>query len=215
MRTRRINAEPRDYMTTDTALKVGNVCQRCNNGWMSRLENEVKPIISPMVLGTPVTLTASQQVQITAWLTKTAMMYDSMDKGEVFYDGLDRHHFRKAATPLSDTYAWLGCYSESSFLRGSVFHQTLTRKLTSGNSYKMHLLTMNISQFIAQIASVKRLAHGDLATMIDLPTIGPNLTEALVQVCPVHLLDVKWPPALSISTDRLKALAHRFGGEKV
>jgi hypothetical protein len=51
---------------------------------MSHLENDVKLILSPMVLGSPLTLTGSQQARITAWLAKTAMMYDSMDKGEVF-----------------------------------------------------------------------------------------------------------------------------------
>jgi hypothetical protein len=59
MRTRRIHEEPREYMTANTALKVGNVCQRCNNGWMSHLENDVKLILSPMVLGSPLTLTGS------------------------------------------------------------------------------------------------------------------------------------------------------------
>lgn len=215
MRTRRIHEEPREYMTADTALKVGNVCGRCNSGWMSQLENGIMPIFSPMVMGTSVSLTASQQTQIAVWLTKTAMMYDSMDKGEVFYDGLDRQHFRKSVSPLSDTYAWLGYYSENSSLRGSVFHQTLRISLSSGNSCKMHLLTMNIGCLIGQIASVKRLAHIDLATTIDFQTSGPNLTDALVQVWPVNLRDVEWPPALDINTDRLKALAHRFGGEKV
>ena len=215
MKTHRYQQPPREYSTADSALKVGNVCEGCNNGWMSKLENEVKSILCPMILGTSGTLTASHQGRIVTWLTKTAMMYDSMDKGEVFYDELDRHHFRKAVTPFLDTHAWLGCYSESSSLRGSVFHQTLKRKLSSGNFYKQHLLTMSIGHFVAQIASVKRLAPGDLATIIDFPTSGPNLNDALVQVWPVSLRDVKWPPALSISTDWLKALAHRFGGDMV
>jgi hypothetical protein len=199
-------------MTANTALKVGNVCQRCNNGWMSHLENDVKLILSPMVLGSPLTLTGSQQARITAWLAKTAMMYDSMDKGEVFYDRVDRHHFWESITPFSDSYAWLGYYSESSSLRGSVFHQTLRRTLSSGGSYKMHLITMSIGHCRVQTASVKRLSHSDLATTID---FGHNLTDSLVQVWPLNLGDAKWPPAVNISTDGLKALAHRFGGEKI
>src|SRR5690349_7249775 len=91
MKTTRFGHEPHDQLTGETIQKVGNVCSNCNNGWMSRLEEDVKPILMPMMLGNPVTLTATQQERITTWMTKTAMMYESMATGEVLYDGLDRY----------------------------------------------------------------------------------------------------------------------------
>ena len=92
MRAQRYKEQPKEWPTKDSALKIGNVCQECNNGWMSRLEDQVKPILSPMILGKPVIVTPSQQERVTAWLTKCAMMFDSIDKGEVFSDVLDRQH---------------------------------------------------------------------------------------------------------------------------
>lgn len=182
---------------------------------MSRLENGAKGIIGPMILGNVKTLTAVDQERIATWLTKTALIYDGMDKGEVFYDRLDRHQFWKVPSPFSDSYVWLGNYSESNSLRGSAIHQTLGVPLSSGNSCKMHILTMNIGHLVAQIASVKRLAPGDLAKKIEFPMKGPHLGDALVQVWPANLIDVDWPPVLSLNSEQLKALAFRFGGEKV
>jgi hypothetical protein len=212
MKTHRLQQPPKEYLTAESALTVGNVCEGCNNGWMSRLENDVKPIFSPMILGASTTLTASQQRQITVWLTKTAMMFDGMDKGEVFYDGLDRKHFRRTLTPFSDTPVWLGHYAEADDLRGSALHQTLKTKLSSGNFLKMHVLTMTIGHLVSQIVSVKRMAHSDLARIVDFPTRGPSLNDALIQAWPLDLQDLTWPPVVSMSTDWLKALAYRFGG---
>lgn len=216
MQTRRYKEAPKEWMTIDSALKVGNVCRGCNNGWMSRLENDVRPILSPMIVGTSGTVTASQQERIITWLTKTALMFDSLDKGEVFYDVLDRYHFRQTVTPFSDTYGWLGHYPSTSGIRSFADHRTLKTKLNSGNFAKIHVLTLSVGQLVLQIASVKKLEHNELTAQMEFQTIGPRLTDALIQVWPVKLRGVQWPPSLSFN-DRerhLMILAYRFGGEK-
>jgi hypothetical protein len=183
MRAQRYKEQPKEWRTKDSALKIGNVCQECNNGWMSRLEDHVKPILSPMILGKSVIVKPSQQERVAAWLTKCAMMFDSMDKGEVFYDVLDRHDFRKRAAPYSETAAWLGHYA-GSMGRAFADHRTLHTKFASGGSVKTHVLTMSIGQVVLQIVSIKRLEYLDLAPQTDLLTNGPQLTDALVQIWP-------------------------------
>ncbi|MCS6897177.1 MAG: hypothetical protein NZM29_04325, partial [Nitrospira sp.] len=93
MRTYRLGKPPEDRVVADSMQKVGSVCHSCNNGWMSRLEGDVKPILTPMVLGNSVTLEAQQQERLTTWMTKCAMLYESMETGEVFFNELDRRHF--------------------------------------------------------------------------------------------------------------------------
>ncbi len=216
MRAQRYKEQPRQWPTKDSALKIGNVCQECNNGWMSRLEGSVKAILSPMIIGTSVVLTVSQQERITAWLTKCAMMFDSMDKGDVFYDVLDRQHFKTNVAPYSDTAAWLGHYA-GSMGRAFADHRTLHTRLASGGSVKTHVLTMSIGQLVLQIVSVKRLEYFDLSPQIDLQTIGPRLTDALIQMWPLNFRDVSWPPPLSFNDGErhLRFFAYRFGGDKV
>lgn len=48
--------------------RVYMVCQRCNNGWMSRLQNELKPILTPLILGTGQTSKACDSIALRSGL---------------------------------------------------------------------------------------------------------------------------------------------------
>jgi hypothetical protein len=214
MRTYRFGQPPQQWMTGDTAIRTGNVCKGCNNGWMCRLEEENIPTLTPMIFGTAVTLKPTQQERITTWMNKCAMVFDGMDKGDVFYDGLDRMHFKNKVSPLCDTSVWLGHYKGAG--RSISEHRTLRTRFKSGDSIKNHVLTMSIGQLVLQITSVKRLEYKDLTPEISLTMYGPSLKDALIQIWPLNLQEVSWPPPLSFNdSDRhLKLLAYRFGGER-
>lgn len=51
-------------------------CRRCNNEWMASLESVAKPVLTPLMHGTPATLTPDDQFLITRWFIKTVIMYD-------------------------------------------------------------------------------------------------------------------------------------------
>jgi hypothetical protein len=50
------------------------VCGNCNNGWMSRLETQVKPIILPMIQGTGGALDAVSQELLARWISMKAIV---------------------------------------------------------------------------------------------------------------------------------------------
>lgn len=51
------------------------VCKPCNNGWMSRLETSVQPLLGPMMLnGAPTKLEIQFQKILATWAVKTAFM---------------------------------------------------------------------------------------------------------------------------------------------
>jgi hypothetical protein len=56
--------------------RVQQVCGPCNHEWMSNLEGRVRPILSPMLLGQPTTLGASEQALVAFWAVKTAMVLE-------------------------------------------------------------------------------------------------------------------------------------------
>jgi len=73
--------EVKRWVGVDAAIKFKNVCQTtCNGGWMSELEDRARPILTDMLMGKPVTLSATQQLTVSAWLTKCAMLFDSIDR---------------------------------------------------------------------------------------------------------------------------------------
>jgi hypothetical protein len=56
-------------------LKV--VCERCNNGWMSALQNRTEPILSPLLAKQRKVLSPQKQGVLAAWTTMVAMIYDT------------------------------------------------------------------------------------------------------------------------------------------
>lgn len=64
---------------------TAQVCARCNNEWMSRLEARVRRMVGPVVLqSAPVALSATQVRDLGRWAVKTAMTYQAalkMDQG--------------------------------------------------------------------------------------------------------------------------------------
>jgi hypothetical protein len=202
------------WMALNTTLKVKNVCQNiCNSGWMSELENKAKPILSPMILGNAMTLSAAQQLTVAAWLTKCAMVFDSMDRGEVFYDGLDRSHFREHLTPMDSTSVWLGSYSGTRF-RAFTEHGTYRSKGRSGSFYKSHIHTMAFGRLALQIMSIKRLTHQHGAFAVDVKMKPGLWKQATVQIWPPILQPVQWPPSISFEDSQCKfqTFVNRFFG---
>jgi hypothetical protein len=60
-------------------LQEGRVCATCNNGWMSKLEVDARPLLRPLMEGTgPVTdLTQEERAVVARWAVKTAYMLNS------------------------------------------------------------------------------------------------------------------------------------------
>jgi hypothetical protein len=58
--------------------KVKAVCRKCNNEWMSELEQEVAPFLGSMVRGDGATLTMDEQELLALWTVKTVCVADQL-----------------------------------------------------------------------------------------------------------------------------------------
>jgi hypothetical protein len=60
-------------------LQEGRVCKTCNEGWMSTLENEAKPLLVHLFSGekTVVELTSDERKTVARWAAKTAFALNS------------------------------------------------------------------------------------------------------------------------------------------
>lgn len=206
------------WLTTNSAIRSKNVCKQCNNGWMSQLEDEAMPVLSLMILGNSASITPLQQLTISVWVTKCAMLFDSMDKGEVFYDVLDRLHFGKTLSPsFSSTNIWLGVCLGKYGHRAWTDHRTLTARLRSGSPAKAHVLTMVFGCLVLQIVSIKRLVYEERPIGIKMEMMPGPWDQAAIQIWGnANIMSVQWPPALSIndSEEDLKLFSNRFGGDQ-
>jgi hypothetical protein len=55
---------------------ANSVCEVCNNGWMSQVENDVKPILSKMLRGKSFVLDKKSQIKLSTWAMKTMLVFN-------------------------------------------------------------------------------------------------------------------------------------------
>ena len=208
-----------NWLAKNSPLQFKEVCKKCNNEWMSELETEAIPIMTPLICGEAMTLNAKQQIIIGAWATKCSMLFDAHDEGDIFYDRLDCLHFREHLTPLlGSTNIWLGRYNTSGSPRAFTEHRSLRTPLwRSGHPVKSHIYTMAFGFLVLQIVSIKRTVHEHSACRINFQyVINMPWSKLTVEIWPnaFELKSARWPPSLAFddSVYHLQLLTDRFGG---
>ena len=61
--------------TKQTSVRC--VCEGCNNGWMSQLENQVKPILTPLMNGHAFDLDLDDQLTLARWVCLLSLIHIS------------------------------------------------------------------------------------------------------------------------------------------
>jgi hypothetical protein len=91
-----------------TETRVRWVCRSCNNGWMARLEEEVKPLLTALIRGQEADLGAKDLRLIAAWATKTTMMHEFTDAGSQAYGAVEHRWLKERLEPPAGTMVWAG-----------------------------------------------------------------------------------------------------------
>jgi hypothetical protein len=88
------------------------VCETCNNGWMSQMEAQTKPLLEELLTSTTIRpLTKKEQLSIARWATKTAMMIDFTQE-EPLVPEADRRGFGRYRSVPKRAWIWLGACEE-------------------------------------------------------------------------------------------------------
>jgi hypothetical protein len=97
------------------------VCRDCNNGWMSRLEQDATPILTALIgavnAGSDVTLDPSQAKVLARWATKTAWTSELASLGdhnqiESWIPPRMRHALTTDLDPPPSSWVWLAAYRQ-------------------------------------------------------------------------------------------------------
>jgi hypothetical protein len=59
---------PRDRQGDQRTIRIRAVCQACNNGWMNRIEGEVRPYLTPIITGELTTLDRQGLTTLAKWM---------------------------------------------------------------------------------------------------------------------------------------------------
>lgn len=174
----------------------------CNGGWMSRLEDAVKPVLEPMLHGRlPTTLSVADQQLLAFWATKTAFAFQTQEGRETTWARPEDFRALYAEQgPLAESQVWLGAreVGHAAFYRGhSVRLGDSDRAAVDGFGV---VLTVGFAVFWVLVPY--------------LPGVGLRLTgEAAMATKPIWPglgRPVVWPPAHTIVPLDLTGLPARF-----
>ena len=173
------------------------MCQSCNNGWMSALEDAVKPFVGAMLHDLSITLTHENQRTIATWAAKTAMVLEATirDPAHRLYNGDECEQLRLHSAIPDRSLLWLGRVAESGlFASGThVWLQDNFAKPCDGQ-----VSTFSVGYLAFQILTIHIRPEDYGKAMRTVCHDGP-WDNSLLGIYPSNQT-VTWPPRLTFTT---------------
>ena len=193
-------------------LSVREVCQPCNNHWMSELEGIAQPILSPLIRGSATTLGDEQRLAIVAWIVKFAMVMENARSADMkrFFTQVEREQFMDTLQPPPNTWMYLARHHGSPLTHTN--QKSLVSSPTPRPARELHVTTVAIGRLAFQFIArrwVKEPRHDSLARQM--APILAAWEPATVSIWPSDAKLVEWPPRAHLNDEGLKAFCNRWG----
>ena len=189
---------------TTTTRKI---CRKCNNGWMSKLEGEVAPILIPMIRDEPITLNAQAKLTLASWITKTVMTADTAEPNAMAITQAERTGLMETKRPPNQWQIWLARHSHTDGWETGLEHVAISLQRPPINE-KM-LQTKNTQATTIGIG--KLLIHVTSSTLpgykIDPPE---DVLPSLTRLWPMPDTDIAWPTSHALRNEDVDRIAEYF-----
>lgn len=182
------------------------VCAGCNGGWMSDIESITKPVLTPLILGTPMELSVLDQCALAAGAALRSMVFDTYVANEGRYytrSILARFKDGPEMSPPANTYIWIAPVKTPH--RAAAFY-SFKQMHVSGMAGM--ILTMWVIDQIAFQLVAYRGKHGRRIYHDRLEASGWN--DIAMPLWPSPRGNVLWRPRTVLSLQGLQALHGRF-----
>jgi len=197
-----------EEIRNDPEQKIETVCHKCNNEWMSRVENKTKPIIACMFEDLTIPLDRQQQTLLSNWAVKTAMVLDSVKNPESnsrFYGKPECVTFRERRIIPDRIRIWIGRSS-----------------LSALGAYGTDVAIITSEGSPLGVGTATTIVVGHLAVQVMAMRINPELKEKsitdvqpkpgdwdnmLLQIRPIARDSVMWPPKVTFTNSGPRSIA--------
>jgi hypothetical protein len=201
------NAEPevRPWRGRPFSATVGGPCASCNNGWMSDLEVQAAPLLTPLIRNQDAQLDAGEQHVIATWAIKTMLMLrliaaddDDRELDDDIYGWIQR-----TRSPPPAEQIWIASYAgEDQWPMSFHYFGAYIRPPGEADGFQpnAHCASFAVGHLAFGLAG-HRLADG--------PAAVPSLPSAAVRpIWPAYGDAVEFPPPLALASDgELRSLA--------
>jgi hypothetical protein len=197
------------------------VCETCNNTWLSRLEEDTKSVLSPMMLNPEkVTLDIRAQRVLATWAFKTVSLLEYAVRQR-----LDRWRTASGYPASPPELAWLSSHQEPAprsrvwlgafnAEHSKIFTFTPDPMLaTVPGQWQVpaHVTTLTVGYVAFQIFSINFVEADRVGCLPFDLTPPPPYDDTLTRIWPPTGAAVEWPPRYHFTTNEL-ASVRNWGG---
>ena len=176
------------------------VCAECNEGWLSVLENDTRPILQPMILGADPQLEPPEQQLLATWAYKTALLLDLSSDAPTVPAWLF-HALRQRREPFGGAIVEIGAYLDRTW---AVWARPVPLRIGRAATEPPNgvVVTLVVGRAVFQVI----VAHGHLSISDTRVYRG-----GLSRIWPTPGVDLEWPPnGLAFGDGLLELLAENF-----
>lgn len=191
--------------------KVRIVCERCNNGWMSRVVDRAKPCATQMILGTPFQLTREAQTDLAAWVGITTVIQEFANRcGVRRIPPEDRTVLMKTEAPPLSWSMWAAAYSGTWWAPMGHYNIPMSySKPPTGDGPGPRSGELQLTTF----ALGKLLVHVFTSTQAEMVEAYRSYIDSasnpwkLQRLWPIAEDKLNWPPPAAFRDDEVDSLA--------
>lgn len=198
-------------------VTIDSLCETCNNVWLSNFENQVKPLISPLVLGESTLIKPADQWQIAAWAYKMAMLLElAMPPEEChqeFYTPTDRKQFRQETIPDEHVRVFLANYEYGQEPAHAHQHLHTLRRRDDGFSCRLKICTITAGCLGMQVIAARSIHTESLvyaSSELEMELLGKT-KQAIIPIWPPTSEGLRWPPSEAMTQQDVEDWTDMWG----
>jgi hypothetical protein len=176
------------------------VCAGCNSGWMSRLQEDTKPIVLRLVKGDSFDLSVSDQRLLAAWATMGTMTSEFFRPSTVAISKHDHLQFWKTGRPIKGWKIWIGDFERGDWppyrVHNAWSYSSDNSILRPDTPADMQITTLVFGRLYLHVASSQR---PNIVRGLAFPKAVTNMI--LKSIWPPRTSKIRWPPRQTM-TDR-------------
>jgi len=174
--------------------KVKVVCKRCNTGWLSALEEELKLRLTSLVIGMPLTLTPWDQRRLATWAAKTAMTAEFLHPKSAAITFEEREYLRLHREPPKAFNVWAAHYNGSRY-KTEMHHHSVY--LSAGVSIPPKTKTPNTQTTLLGLGQLFLQVSSSSWDGLQINLKDESVSN-LRRIWPPRDVDLTWPPPASL-----------------
>jgi hypothetical protein len=188
-------------------------CKRCNNSWMSNLEDSAKPVLLPLIRGANSILTPDNRLVIARWFIKTVILYEflgGVERGpHRFFQAEERNALMESLSIPPNTYVFLAHYRGLKHVTTREMRLAFTMKEIDNDRaipIDGYSATFTIKELALQTFSI-RWPKDPAIGKVDVRML--NSPDDAVQIWPATG-DVAWPPSVILTDSTIGPFVTRW-----